>query len=99
MEERLQLLAIAERHKAWILEDDYDGEYRFRGQPVPALRGLDGADRVIYVGTFGKTLFPSLRLGFLVVPRQLAERVRSRAQRLRAIRAAAPASHGRRLHQ
>jgi len=73
MDERLQLLAIAERHKAWILEDDYDGEYRFRGQPVPALRGLDGADRVIYVGTFGKTLFPSLRLGFLVVPRQLAE--------------------------
>ncbi len=74
MEERLQLLALAERHKSWILEDDYDGEYRFRGRPVPALRGLDGADRVIYVGTFGKTLFPALRLGFLVVPRELSER-------------------------
>ena len=72
MDERLRLLALAERHNAWILEDDYDGEYRFRGQAAPALRGLDGADRVIYVGTFGKTLFPSLRLGFLVAPRDLA---------------------------
>ena len=72
MEERLQLLAIAERHKAWIIEDDYDGEYRFRGQPVPALRGLDHAQQVIYVGTFGKTLFSSLRIGFLVAPPGLA---------------------------
>ena len=72
MEERLRLLAIAERRDAWILEDDYDGEYRFRGQPTPALRGLDRRERAIYVGTFGKTLFPSLRLGFLVVPREIA---------------------------
>ena len=72
MEERLRLLALAKRHDAWILEDDYDGEYRYRGQPAPALCGLEGADRVIYVGTFGKTLFPSLRLGFLVAPRNLA---------------------------
>jgi GntR family transcriptional regulator/MocR family aminotransferase len=72
MDERLRLLALAERHNAWILEDDYDGEYRFRGQPAPALRGFDGADRVIYIGTFGKTLFPSLRLGFLVAPLDLA---------------------------
>jgi GntR family transcriptional regulator/MocR family aminotransferase len=72
MEERLQLLALAERYSAWIVEDDYDGEYRFRGRPVPALRGLDGAERVIYVGTFGKTLFSSLRLGYLVVPTELA---------------------------
>jgi GntR family transcriptional regulator/MocR family aminotransferase len=68
LDERLQLLAIAERHNAWIIEDDYDGEYRFRGQPVQALRGLDLSQRVIYVGTFGKTLFSSLRIGFLVVP-------------------------------
>ena len=73
MEERLQLLAIAERRNAFIIEDDYDGEYRFRGRSVPALRGLDRAERVIYVGTFGKTMFSSLRLGFLVVPRTLAE--------------------------
>lgn len=73
MEERLQLLALAEQHQAWIIEDDYDGEYRFRGRPVPALRGLDHAHRVIYVGTFGKTLLPSLRLGYLVVPLELSD--------------------------
>jgi GntR family transcriptional regulator / MocR family aminotransferase len=71
MEERLRLLSLAERHKAWIIEDDYDGEYRFRGRPVPALRGLTHSERVLYVGTFGKTMFPSLRLGFVVVPREL----------------------------
>jgi len=72
MDERLRLLNLAERHKAWIVEDDYDGEYRFRGRPVPALRGLTHSDRVIYVGTFGKTMFPTLRLGFLVAPRELS---------------------------
>jgi GntR family transcriptional regulator/MocR family aminotransferase len=73
MEERLRLLALANQHGAWIVEDDYDGEYRFRGEPVPALRGLDGTERVIYVGTFGKTMFSSLRMGFLVVPTELAD--------------------------
>jgi GntR family transcriptional regulator/MocR family aminotransferase len=73
MEERQHLLAIAGKSDAWIIEDDYDGEYRLRGRPVPALRGLDPSGRVIYVGTFGKTLFASLRLGFLVVPYGLAE--------------------------
>ncbi|MFO1061213.1 MAG: PLP-dependent aminotransferase family protein [Dongiaceae bacterium] len=72
-EERLNLLALAERHDAWIVEDDYDGEYRFRGHPVPALQGLDGGRRTIYVGTFGKTLFSALRLGFLVVPDSLVD--------------------------
>jgi GntR family transcriptional regulator/MocR family aminotransferase len=72
MDERLRLLNLAERHKAWIIEDDYDGEYRFRGRPVPALAGLAHSDRVIYVGTFGKIMFPTLRLGFLVVPRALS---------------------------
>jgi GntR family transcriptional regulator/MocR family aminotransferase len=72
MEERLRLLDLAERHKAWIIEDDYDGEYRFHGRPIPALRGLAHSERVIYVGTFGKTMFPSLRLGFMVVPRELS---------------------------
>ena len=73
MEERLRLLALAERHDAWIVEDDYDSEYRFRGRPIPAMQGLDRAGRVIYVGTFAKTLFPSLRLGFVVAPRGLVE--------------------------
>ena len=74
MEERLTLLALATRHGSWILEDDYDGEYRFHGRPVPTLRAAaGGAERVIYIGTFGKTLFASLRLGFLVVPPELSE--------------------------
>ncbi len=73
MEERLQLLSFAERHGSWIIEDDYDGEYRFRGQPVPAMQGLDRSERVIYLGTFSKTLFSSLRIGFLVVPEILVE--------------------------
>jgi GntR family transcriptional regulator/MocR family aminotransferase len=72
IEERLQLISVAERHNAWIIEDDYDGEYRFRGRPIPAMHGFDTTNRVIYVGTFGKTLFSSLRVGFLVVPRALS---------------------------
>ena len=71
--DRMRLLNLAEAHNAWLIEDDYDGEYRFRGQPVPALYGLDRSDRVIYVGTFGKVLFSSLRIGFLVVPNELSE--------------------------
>lgn len=73
IEERLQLLDIAERNGAWIIEDDYDGEYRYRGRPVPALRGLDHSDRVVYIGSFGKTLIPALRIGYLIVPPDLAD--------------------------
>ncbi|MCR4282291.1 MAG: PLP-dependent aminotransferase family protein [Bauldia sp.] len=72
LEDRLHLLTIADRHGAWIVEDDYDGEYRFRGRAVSAMQGLDPT-RVVYVGTFGKTLFSSLRLGFMIVPLELAE--------------------------
>ena len=75
MEQRIALLAIAERHDAWIIEDDYDGEFRFEGRPAPALRGISGADRVIYIGSFGKTMFSALRIGFLVVPQSLASDV------------------------
>jgi GntR family transcriptional regulator/MocR family aminotransferase len=73
LEERLQLLELASHYNAWIVEDDYDGEYRFRGKPVSAMQGLDSSDRVIYVGTFGKTLFSSLRIGYLIVPTALVE--------------------------
>ncbi|WP_413991451.1 PLP-dependent aminotransferase family protein [Labrys okinawensis] len=73
MEQRLRLLEIAENRKAWIIEDDFDGEYRFQGQPVPAMQGFDHAQRVIYVGTFAKILFPALRLGFMVLPPSLQE--------------------------
>ena len=58
---------------AWVLEDDYDSEYRYAGRPLAALKSLDADHRVIYVGTLSKLLFPSLRLGYLVAPPQLAE--------------------------
>jgi GntR family transcriptional regulator / MocR family aminotransferase len=70
---RLALLEWASRSGAWILEDDYDSEYRYAGRPLAALQGLDTAGRVIYAGTFSKVLFPSLRLGYLVVPPELVD--------------------------
>jgi GntR family transcriptional regulator / MocR family aminotransferase len=68
---RIQLLNWARRAGAWIIEDDYDSEYRFGGRPIASLQGLDSADRVIYLGTFSKVLFPALRMGYLVVPQDL----------------------------
>lgn len=70
---RLALLDWAQQQQAWILEDDYDSEYRYSSPPVVALQGLDRLGRVIYVGTFSKALFPGLRLGYLVVPPALIE--------------------------
>ncbi len=70
---RLNLLDWAEKAGAWIIEDDYDSEYRFGGQPVPALQGLDGNGRVIYIGTFSKVMFPNMRLGYMVIPPDLVE--------------------------
>ncbi|KJK16270.1 PLP-dependent aminotransferase family protein [Pseudomonas sp. NPDC087612] len=70
---RLQLLAWAERKDGWIIEDDYDGEYRYSGDPLAPLAALDRSGRVLYVGTFGKIAFPALRLGYLVLPRQLVQ--------------------------
>ncbi len=78
---RFELLDWADRYGAWILEDDYDCEYRYKGRPVAALQGLDVGGRVIYVGTFSKVLFPGIRLGYLVVPRRLVDSF-SRAYRL-----------------
>jgi GntR family transcriptional regulator/MocR family aminotransferase len=71
---RLQLLEWAQRAGAWVVEDDYDSEYRYDSMPISSLQGLDGGDRVIYVGTFSKVMFPSLRLGYIVVPPDLVER-------------------------
>jgi DNA-binding transcriptional MocR family regulator len=70
---RLALLEWAQRVGAWILEDDYDSEYRYIGRPLPALQGLDKENRTVYLGTLSKTLFPSLRLGYLVVPPDLVD--------------------------
>lgn len=73
---RLQLLDWAVRADAWILEDDFDGEFRYHGRPLPALKSLDRSGRVFYTGTFSKTLFPGVRLGYLVVPPSELERFR-----------------------
>ena len=68
---RMQLLSWATRTGAWIIEDDYDSEYRFGGRPLASLQGMDTDDRVIYVGTFSKVMFPALRVGYVVVPKDL----------------------------
>jgi GntR family transcriptional regulator/MocR family aminotransferase len=73
---RLQLLEWARRRGAWLLEDDYDSECRYDGQPLASLHGLDGDARVLYIGTFSKFLFPALRVGYLVLPEDLVERFR-----------------------
>lgn len=67
---RLELLAWATQTEAMIIEDDYDSEFRYIGRPIPALQGLN-QDKVIYIGTFSKVLFPALRIGYLVVPKKL----------------------------
>jgi GntR family transcriptional regulator/MocR family aminotransferase len=71
---RLQLLNWAQNSGTWIIEDDYDSEYRYGSMPVESLQGLDANARVIYIGTFSKVLFASLRLGYLVIPPDLVER-------------------------
>ena len=71
---RLQLLDWAHNSGAWIVEDDYDSEYRYESMPIASLQGLDRGSRVIYIGTFSKTLFPSLRLGYMVIPPDLVDR-------------------------
>lgn len=70
---RLALLAWANQQQAWIIEDDYDSEFRYHGRPLPALKSLDQGDRVIYAGTFSKVLYPGLKLAYLVVPAGLIE--------------------------
>lgn len=71
---RIQLLDWAQSSGSWIIEDDYDSEYRYAQMPIASLQGLDRNARVIYVGTFSKTLFPSLRIGYLVIPSDLVDR-------------------------
>lgn len=71
---RLQLLDWAQRSGSWIIEDDYDSEYRFESMPIASLQGLDLNARVIYIGTFSKVLFPALRLGYMVIPPDLMDK-------------------------
>jgi GntR family transcriptional regulator / MocR family aminotransferase len=70
---RAELLEWATRTSAWIVEDDYDAEFRYGGAPLPALQALDAVGRVIYIGTFSKVLFPGLRYGYMVVPPTLVD--------------------------
>jgi GntR family transcriptional regulator / MocR family aminotransferase len=72
-ERRVALLEWARKNKSWIIEDDYDGEFRYGGPPLTALYALDAESRVVYVGTLNKTMFVSLRLAFVVVPEDLVE--------------------------
>ncbi len=74
LQRRLELLKFANQSDCWIVEADYDHEFRYSGRPPAALRSLDSGERVIYVGTFSKVLFPSLRLGYLIVPSRIADR-------------------------
>lgn len=79
---RLNLLDWARDTGAWIVEDDYDSEFQYRGRPLPSLKSLDSIGRVIYVGTFSKVLFPGLRIGYLVAPDSLVEMISQATKRL-----------------
>ena len=72
---RTALIDFARHNGAFVFEDDYDSEFRFTGPPLPCLQGLDSSGRVIYAGTMSKILYPSLRLGYLVVAEQLADSI------------------------
>jgi len=74
---RLSLLQWAARADAWILEDDYDSDFRYASRPLACLQGMDAGGRVVYIGTFSKTLFPALRLGYLIVPLHVADAFRA----------------------
>jgi GntR family transcriptional regulator/MocR family aminotransferase len=73
MARRLELLAWARDARSWVIEDDYDSEFRYAGRPLASLQGIDRGERVIYLGTFSKVLFPGLRLGYAVVPYELLD--------------------------
>ncbi|WNJ92957.1 PLP-dependent aminotransferase family protein [Bosea sp. 685] len=75
MRRRLALIEWARRNEAWVIEDDYDSEFRYAGPPLTALQGMDASGRVAYLGTFSKVLFPGLRVGYAVVPEPLLDAV------------------------
>lgn len=74
---RIQLLSWANDHHGWIIEDDYDGEFRYRGKPIPSLQGIDEHNRVVYIGTFSKSLTPAIRVSYMVLPSSLLKTYRS----------------------
>lgn len=68
LQRRMQIIEYAKNHNSWIVEDDYDSEFRYRGRALPAMQSLDSDGHILYVGSFSKTLFPALRLGYLIPP-------------------------------
>lgn len=70
---RMELIKWAEERNGYIIEDDYDGEYRYKGQPIPSLQGLSTKESVVYLGTFSKSLIPSIRISYMVLPTPLME--------------------------
>ncbi len=72
---RLELIEWSRRHNAVLIEDDYDSEYRYSGPPLPSLQGLATGVAVIYIGTFSKVMFPSLRIGYIIAPPSLVARL------------------------
>lgn len=78
---RQELLAWAMKEPdRYLIEDDYDSEFRYRGKPIPALQGMDDSGRVIYMGTFSKAIAPAIRVGYLVLPPSLMERYEERGR-------------------
>lgn len=73
LQRRRLLIELARRYNFWIIEDDYDSEFRYDANPLPSLQGLDHHDRVIYLGTFSKVMYPGLRMSYMVVPQSLAQ--------------------------
>ncbi len=73
---RQRILSLAVQHGSWIIEDDYDSEFRYSGSPIPALQGLLPDAPVIYIGTFSKTLFPGMRISYVVLPRALSAKLK-----------------------
>lgn len=73
LDRRLAIIEWARQNQAWIIEDDYDSEFHYAGRPTACVQGLDPHERTIYIGTFTKSLFPGLRIGYMVLPSQLAE--------------------------
>ena len=68
LQRRMQIIDYARHHNTWIVEDDYDSEFRYQGRALPAMQSLDSHGQILYVGSFSKTLFPALRLGYLIAP-------------------------------
>jgi GntR family transcriptional regulator/MocR family aminotransferase len=74
LDRRLAVIDWANRHQAWIIEDDYDSEFHYEGKPMACVQGLDAFNRTIYIGTFTKSLFPGLRIAWMIVPAELLNR-------------------------